>query len=106
MIEIQNKDGLDLLSNDVKNNSIDLILTDPPYIISKNSGMNIHYNNVKNNLIEKKKQKKNGMNIKKKIKLKMMIIKIISLIMEAFTEKNIVFKLIMEIGIILSRLKY
>lgn len=57
MIEIKNKDGLELLLNDVRNNSIDLILTDPPYIISKNSGMNIHYNNVKNNLIEKKTEK-------------------------------------------------
>jgi site-specific DNA-methyltransferase (adenine-specific) len=28
---------------------VDLILTDPPYIISKKTGMNTHYNNVKQN---------------------------------------------------------
>jgi site-specific DNA-methyltransferase (adenine-specific) len=28
---------------------VDLILTDPPYIISKETGMNTHYNNVKQN---------------------------------------------------------
>jgi len=33
----------------VENNSIDLILTDPPYIISRESGMNTHYNKVKDN---------------------------------------------------------
>jgi DNA modification methylase len=33
----------------IPNNSIDLILTDPPYIISKETGMNTHYNNVKQN---------------------------------------------------------
>ena len=40
------------MSNGVKtveNNSIDLILTDPPYIISRESGMNTHYNKVKDN---------------------------------------------------------
>ena len=47
-IEIENIDGMEYLST-IPNNSIDLILTDPPYIISKNSGMNTHYNNVKNN---------------------------------------------------------
>lgn len=47
-IAIENTDGLQYLSG-VKKNTIDLILTDPPYIISKNSGMNIHYNNVKEN---------------------------------------------------------
>jgi len=34
---------------DYKNNSIDLILTDPTYIISHESGMNTHYNNVQAN---------------------------------------------------------
>ena len=33
----------------IENNSVDLILTDPPYIISKDSGMNRHYNTVKTN---------------------------------------------------------
>lgn len=47
-IEIENIDGLTYLKK-IENNSIDLILTDPPYIISKDSGMNEHYNNVKYN---------------------------------------------------------
>ena len=47
-IEIHNVDGLQYLST-ISNNSIDLILTDPPYIISRESGMNTHYNKVKQN---------------------------------------------------------
>ena len=47
-IDIQNIDGIKYLST-IKNNSVDLILTDSPYIISKESGMNDHYNNVKSN---------------------------------------------------------
>jgi site-specific DNA-methyltransferase (adenine-specific) len=47
-IDIKNVDGLSYLST-IENNSIDLILTDPPYIISKETGMDIHYNNVKEN---------------------------------------------------------
>lgn len=47
-IDIQNIDGLNYLKT-IKNNSIDLILTDPPYLISKDSGMNKHYNTVKEN---------------------------------------------------------
>jgi site-specific DNA-methyltransferase (adenine-specific) len=47
-IDIQNIDGITYLQQ-IQNNSIDLILTDPPYIISKDSGMNQHYNNVKFN---------------------------------------------------------
>ena len=47
-IDIKNIDGLQYLST-IASNSIDLILTDPPYIISKDSGMNTHYNNVKQN---------------------------------------------------------
>lgn len=45
-VEIHNTEGLQYLST-LPNNSIDLILTDPPYIISRESGMNTHYNNVK-----------------------------------------------------------
>jgi site-specific DNA-methyltransferase (adenine-specific) len=52
-IEIHNKDGLEYLSS-VLNGSIDLILTDPPYITSRSSGMNTHYNNVKENKIIEK----------------------------------------------------
>jgi site-specific DNA-methyltransferase (adenine-specific) len=47
-IDIQNIDGLQYLQT-IENNSIDLILTDPPYIISKGSGMNEHYNKIKSN---------------------------------------------------------
>lgn len=47
-IDIKNTDGLSYLKT-IDNNSIDLILTDPPYIISQNSGMNDHYNMVKYN---------------------------------------------------------
>ena len=46
-IQISNVDGLKLLKT-MKNNSIDLILTDPPYIISKESGMNEFEKTVKN----------------------------------------------------------
>jgi len=44
--EIKNSDGLTYLET-IPNNSIDLILTDPPYIISRESGMNLHYKKVK-----------------------------------------------------------
>ena len=48
MIEIQNDEGLNYLKT-IPKNSVDLILTDPPYIISRESGMNTHYENVKEN---------------------------------------------------------
>lgn len=38
-----NQDGLDLLA-EIKNNTVDLILTDPPYVISRDSGMNTFFN--------------------------------------------------------------
>jgi hypothetical protein len=44
----ENEEGFLYLST-IENNSVDLILTDPPYIISKDSGMNEHYKNVKSN---------------------------------------------------------
>ncbi len=47
--KVHNKDGMLFLQEDVEDNSVDLILTDPPYIISRDSGMNTHYNNVKKN---------------------------------------------------------
>lgn len=47
-IEIKNTDGMTYLKT-IEKNSIDLILTDPPYLISRDSGMNTHYNNVKLN---------------------------------------------------------
>ena len=47
-IIIENTEGLMFLSK-LDNESVDLILTDPPYIISRESGMNTHYNIVKKN---------------------------------------------------------
>lgn len=47
-IEIKLQEGLEYLST-IEDKSIDLALTDPPYIISKDSGMNTHYNTVKEN---------------------------------------------------------
>lgn len=47
-IEIKNTDGMTYLKT-IEKNSIDLILTDPPYLISHDSGMNTHYKNVKLN---------------------------------------------------------
>jgi len=46
LMNIKNCDGLDLLKT-LENNSIDLILTDPPYIISRNSGMDKYTDQVK-----------------------------------------------------------
>ena len=47
-IDIKNEEGLSYLES-ISDNSIDLILTDPPYIISHETGMNKHYNDVKDN---------------------------------------------------------
>ena len=47
-MDIQNKEGLDYLKT-IQNNTIDLILTDPPYITSSDSGMNNLYNQIKEN---------------------------------------------------------
>ena len=46
--EIQNLDGMKYLST-IPNGSVGLVLTDPPYIISRETGMNAHYNTVKQN---------------------------------------------------------
>ena len=67
-IEVQNMNGMDYLST-IPDKSIDLILTDPPYIISKDTGMNKHYNTVKQNEennVGYVKTKKNGTFIKLK----------------------------------------
>lgn len=47
-IDIQNMNGMEYL-NTIENNSVDLVLTDPPYIISRETGMNSHYKEVKEN---------------------------------------------------------
>lgn len=46
--EFENMEGMQYLAT-IRNETIDLILTDPPYIISRETGMNIHYNKVKHN---------------------------------------------------------
>lgn len=45
-LDLQQKDGLSFLS-EIADGSVDLILTDPPYIISRETGMNSHYQEVK-----------------------------------------------------------
>lgn len=47
-MDIYNVDALELLKT-VDDGTVDLVLTDPPYIISKKSGMDAHYKMVKNN---------------------------------------------------------
>ena len=47
-MEIQNTGGHEFLKS-IENNSVDLILTDPPYIISHETGMDNLYNKVKQN---------------------------------------------------------
>lgn len=47
-IEVKNIDGL-LFLKQLKNDTVDLILTDPPYIISKDTGMNSFYNMIETN---------------------------------------------------------
>ena len=71
-IEITNIDGLNYLQT-IEDNSIDLIITDPPYIISRESGMNTHYNKVKENEeknIEFVKTEKEWIEYKKKNNIK------------------------------------
>lgn len=46
--DFQNMEAQEYLKT-IPNNSVDLVLTDPPYIISRDSGMNSHYNKVKEN---------------------------------------------------------
>jgi len=71
-ITIKNMDGLEYLKQ-IDNNSINLILTDPPYIISKETGMgNLHKqikNNIENN-IEFVKTEDEWNKYKKKNKIK------------------------------------
>lgn len=47
-ITVKCQDGLSFMKS-IKNGSIDLILTDPPYIISRDTGMNTFYNTLKEN---------------------------------------------------------
>lgn len=47
-MDVNNVEGMEYLKG-VPDGGIDLVLTDPPYIISKETGMNAHYNAVKSN---------------------------------------------------------
>ena len=47
-IDVKNMDGTAYLAT-IPDGSVDLVLTDPPYIISRETGMNTHYNMVKSN---------------------------------------------------------
>jgi len=47
-IDMDEVGGIDYLKT-IKKNSVDLILVDPPYNISRDSGMNVHYNKIKHN---------------------------------------------------------
>tara|TARA_X000001036_G_scaffold308451_1_gene287119 strand:+ start:996 stop:1829 length:834 start_codon:yes stop_codon:yes gene_type:complete len=44
-MDVKNEEGLSFLK-EIQDNTVDLILTDPPYIISKESGMNSLYDNI------------------------------------------------------------
>ena len=47
-IEVHHSEGLEYLSS-IEDKSVDLILTDPPYIISTESGMNSHHKKMEEN---------------------------------------------------------
>lgn len=53
MIEIFKMEGLEFLKS-VESNSVDLILTDPPYLTSRESGMNKWNEKVKSNKFKQK----------------------------------------------------
>ena len=55
MIEIFNMKGLEFLKG-VESNSVDLILTDPPYITSRTSGMDKWNEKVKSNKLQNKQK--------------------------------------------------
>jgi site-specific DNA-methyltransferase (adenine-specific) len=69
MIDIKNQEGLKFLSA-VSSNSVDLILTDPPYIISKESGMNKLYKRLKGSKEPKPKTEKEWEAYRKKNNIK------------------------------------
>ena len=48
-VSISNMEGIKYLNKKIPDNSINLILTDPPYIISKKTGMDDFYNKIKHN---------------------------------------------------------
>ena len=76
-VNIYNKDGIELLKT-LKNNTVDLILTDPPYLISKKSGMNDFLNILENNskTLEEWEQFKHKNKISEDLKKKRKLFKI------------------------------
>ena len=46
--KILNCDGIEFMKNNVEDNSVDLILVDPPYAISKDTGMDKFHKSVEN----------------------------------------------------------
>ena len=64
-ISISNQEGIEFL-NTLPDNSVDLILTDPPYIISKETGMNKFVKEVAAIDASGKKKQKNGYNLNPK----------------------------------------
>ena len=65
-IQLYNMEGLDFLST-IQNKSVNLVLTDPPYIISHDTGMNKHYDNIKNGECTKSEEEWNAYKEKKGI---------------------------------------
>lgn len=56
MINIINEEGLEFLKS-VESNSIDLVLTDPPYVTSRDTGMNKLNEQIKSGNLQKKTEK-------------------------------------------------
>jgi DNA modification methylase len=64
MNNVKNIDGLTFLSK-IKSGTIDLVLTDPPYIISHETGMNTHYKNINKNMMSIQKTEEEWNSYKK-----------------------------------------
>ena len=47
--KILNCDGIEFMENEVEDNSVDLVLVDPPYAISKDTGMDKFHKSVVEN---------------------------------------------------------
>ena len=55
-MEITNESGIKVLER-LEDKSVDLILTDPPYVISKNSGMNTFISKIEEKGLDKDNMK-------------------------------------------------
>ena len=55
-IEIQNREGIEYITNELTDNSVDLILCDPPYITSRDTGMNNLYDSIQDGTCTKSEQ--------------------------------------------------